>query len=323
MHISLYAEDFEINLFESVLPLNGENGISENKTVFKSEFGKGYYKEIAFKGVHIGFGNVSLKDKVKLFFESELETVEMHFALKGKSNVCTSSLKNNVRFQDHQHNIVYAKGICGEITWESKELQLCEINLSPSFFNQFLPEDNGLFEKFKTSIEKGNSNLLTQQHYHINHQMYEIINGIMNCRRQGIFKKMYLEAKVIELLLLQLEQFSERDAYLTSLKKKDIDKMYEVRDFMLNNISETSSLLELAHRVGTNDFTLKKGFKEVFGTTVFGFWKEAKMKQARQLIAQQGKSVQEVAEALGYGNARHFSTAFKKTYGVSPSTLKA
>ncbi|WP_339814398.1 AraC family transcriptional regulator [Zunongwangia profunda] len=92
---------------------------------------------------------------------------------------------------------------------------------------------------------------------------------------------------------------------------------------MLNNISDTSSLLELAHRVGTNDFTLKKGFKEVFGTTVFGFWKEAKMEQARHLIAQQGKSVQEVAEALGYSNARHFSTAFKKTYGVSPGSLKA
>ena len=102
-----------------------------------------------------------------------------------------------------------------------------------------------------------------------------------------------------------------------------MDKMYEVRDFMLNNISETASLLELAHRVGTNDFTLKKGFKEVFGTTVFGFWKEAKMKQARQLITQQGKSVQEVAEALGYGNARHFSTAFKKIHGISPSALKA
>ncbi|MEO2072381.1 MAG: AraC family transcriptional regulator [Zunongwangia sp.] len=323
MHISLYAEDFEINLFQSALPLSGENGISENKTAFKGEFGQGYYKEIAFEGVHIGFGNVSLKDRIKLFFESDLETVEMHFALKGKSNVCASSFKNNVRFQDHQHNIVYAKGICGEMIWESKELQLCEINLSPSFFNKFLPEDNSLFEKFRTSIEKGNSNLLTQQHYHINHQMYEIIDGIMNCQRQGIFKKMYLEAKVIELLLLQLEQFSEQDNCPTSLKKKDIDKMYEVRDFMLNNISDTSSLLELAHRVGTNDFTLKKGFKEVFGTTVFGFWKEAKMEQARQLIAQQGKSVQEVAEALGYSNARHFSTAFKKTYGISPGSLKA
>ena len=323
MHISLYAEDFEINLFENALSLKSENGIRENQTAFKSEFGKGYYKEIAFEGVHIGFGNVFLKDQVKLFFESDLETVEMHFALKGKSNVCASSFKNNVRFQDHQHNIVYAKGICGEIVWESKELQLCEINLSPSFFNKFLPEDNGLFEKFRTSIEKGDSNLITQQHYHINHQMYEIIDGIMNCRRQGIFKKMYLEAKVIELLLLQLEQFSEQDSYHTSLKKKDIDKMYEVRNFMLNNISDTSSLMELAHRFGTNDFMLKKGFKEVFGTTVFGFWKEVKMEEARQLILQQGKSVQEVAEALGYSNARHFSTAFKKIYGVSPSTLKA
>lgn len=91
---------------------------------------------------------------------------------------------------------------------------------------------------------------------------------------------MFLEAKVIELLLLQLEQLCDEDSENATIKKYDIEKIYAVRDFILNNLTEPYSLTGLAHKVGTNEFTLKKGFKELFGTTVFGFWNDAKMEEA-------------------------------------------
>ena len=134
---------------------------------------------------------------------------------------------------------------------------------------------------------------------------------------------MFIEAKVIELLMLQLEQISANacDTFC-NLKKVDVEKMYAVKEIILKNIVTPISLIDLAQQVGTNEFTLKKGFKEVFGTTVFGFWNDLKMQESKTLLFEQKLSVSEVSARIGYKNPQHFSTAFKKYFGISPSQLR-
>jgi len=72
---------------------------------------------------------------------------------------------------------------------------------------------------------------------------------------QTFFKKIYLEAKISELFLLQLEQIFSNETSKYSLIKKDEEKIYVVREFIVNNLDKNHSLIELAHHVGTNDFT--------------------------------------------------------------------
>jgi len=119
-----------------------------------------------------------------------------------------------------------------------------------------------------------------------------------------------------------LEQLNEAKSTSTSLKKSDIDKIYAVREYLLENLDTTCSLMNLALHVGTNEFTLKKGFKELFGTTVFGFWNDAKMEQAKTMLTEQQMTVGEVSYHTGYKDQRHFSAAFKRKYGLLPSQLK-
>ncbi|MDR7129566.1 AraC-like DNA-binding protein [Algoriphagus sp. 4150] len=325
MHLRLYDNDGDKIFFEKEYPdrfLTHGEGIKESITYHEQLVGSGFYKEIYFEGVHIGFGNTVLKRKILLNFESDIETIEMHFALKGKSTATTGIFDKSISFVPNRHNIIYANGICGKMQWESEEFRLCEINLTPFFFKKFLPQDHQLFETFRNTIEKGNSGLLHQDHRRISHQMYRIIDEIMGCERTGIFKRMFLEAKVIELLLLQLEQFSDDSFSHSTLKKPDVDKIYAVREFILQNLDATCSLIDLAHLVGTNDFILKKGFKELFGTTVFGFWSDAKMDQAKQLLMGENMNVGEVSQRIGYKNQRHFSAAFKRKFGILPSHFK-
>lgn len=51
------------------------------------------------------------------------------------------------------------------------------------------------------------------------------------------------------------------------------------------------------------------------------YWQTVKMEQAKLMLADMNMDISEVAEAVGYKNARHFSTAFKKQFGLSPSQL--
>lgn len=325
MALKLYEIDSPNLLLERNYPntcFSLDTGIYESITHLDASFGKGFYKEIFFDGIHIGYGHANLFKRMRFRFESDFETVEMHFALKGSSYASGEMMPSGVNFDAHQHNIIYGNSICGRMEWGDQEFQLCEINLSPEFFKKFLPEDSKFFDEFRNAIDRGRSGLLMNLNRQITHEMYEIIDGITRCERKGIFKKIYLEAKIMELLLLQLEQLQVDDRATVSLKKTDIDKIYAVREFLLQNIDGNSTLINLAHTVGTNEFTLKKGFKELFGTTVFGFWHDAKMEHAKKLILEEDRTIGEVSDLVGYKNQRHFSDAFKRKFGVPPSKLK-
>jgi AraC family transcriptional activator of pyochelin receptor len=81
------------------------------------------------------------------------------------------------------------------------------------------------------------------------------------------------------------------------------------------------SLTKLADVAGTNTFKLKNGFKELFGTTVFGYLNEVKLVQAKDMLLS-GIQIKEVADILGYSSVQHFGTAFRKKFNTSPGKLK-
>ncbi|NJK75120.1 MAG: helix-turn-helix transcriptional regulator [Microcoleus sp. SU_5_6] len=90
----------------------------------------------------------------------------------------------------------------------------------------------------------------------------------------------------------------------------------------MSNIESPPSLLELAKKAGINDYKLKIGFREVFGTTVFGYLRNQRMEQARQLLLEQQMNVSEVAQTVGYASLSQFSTAFKHYFGITPKTYQ-
>lgn len=321
MTIKLYDTDAANLLIEKEYSYK-QTDITELVTELDNLVGNGFYREIYFENVHIGYGNALLSNKVALHFESDLEAVEMHFLLKGKSRAVTAQFKKEVVFEGGHHNIIYADQLEGLMEWNSDEIKLLEINLDPNFFKRFLSQDDALLEAFKNVITKQNCGLISPEHNRISPKMYLLIEEILNCNRKGVFKRIFLEAKITELLLLQLEQFCDSNYINTSVSKTEIEKLQLVRDFILTNIDCSYSLLDLAHLAGTNDFTLKKGFKELFGTTVFGFWNDAKMEQASKMLFEENKTITEVSDAIGYKNPRNFSAAFKRKYGISPKEMR-
>jgi len=46
---------------------------------------------------------------------------------------------------------------------------------------------------------------------------------------------------------------------------------------------------------------------------------EIRLKRAKDMLKNDNLTIKEVASAVGYQDAYHFSKSFKKLYGVSPS----
>jgi AraC-like DNA-binding protein len=153
--------------------------------------------------------------------------------------------------------------------------------------------------------------------------MQRVLRQMLDCPYQGAIKQMYLESKSVEILALWLEQVtSSHDSPppSTNLQPDDIDRIHQAKEILIRHLDNPPSLLALARQVGLNDCTLKRGFRQVFGTTVFGYLHRHRMEQARQLLLDGEMKVEEVANAVGYANRSRFAAAFRKKFGTNPKS---
>ncbi|MGG1254043.1 AraC family transcriptional regulator [Brevibacillus agri] len=149
--------------------------------------------------------------------------------------------------------------------------------------------------------------------------MMQIIQQLINNPYRGTIRKLFLEGKAMELLALFLQEAELKNGQRTSLKADDVKSIHEAKNILLERLDRPPSLIHLARKVGINDYKLKIGFKEVFGTTVFGFVRQQRLEKAKLLLERERISVSEAALLVGYSNFSHFASIFRKTYGINPS----
>lgn len=107
------------------------------------------------------------------------------------------------------------------------------------------------------------------------------------------------------------------------LSFEDIRKIREGHDIIINNLEKKPpSLKDFALQLGTNEFKLKYGFKELYGTTVHGFLREERLRKSKMIIQFTDQSLKSIAHMTGFKSIAHFSRTFKKRYGYAPSDLR-
>ncbi|WP_017295689.1 helix-turn-helix transcriptional regulator [Geminocystis herdmanii] len=153
-----------------------------------------------------------------------------------------------------------------------------------------------------------------------NINMNSALNQIINCPYQGFTRNFYLESKALELFALWLGENNNQEEFYqqSSLSKKDIIALEEVKNIMEKNLQNPPSLKELSRQLCINEYKLKSGFKELFNTTIFGYLHGKRMEYAHSLLTQKKMKVTDVAQMCGYASLPSFSKAFKKYFGVNP-----
>ena len=174
-------------------------------------------------------------------------------------------------------------------------------------------------------LVQGKSASCFHQSLRLTTAMQPVLRQLLDCPYHGVTKRLYLEAKVLELLAMQFYQLTDEPGVALAppnLRPTDIERLHQARDILQQQFDEPPSLLELSRQVGLNDFKLKQGFRQVFGTTVFGYVQTCRMTQAQMLLHDRELSVALIAERVGYASPSRFTEAFKRQFGVTPSQYR-
>ena len=132
---------------------------------------------------------------------------------------------------------------------------------------------------------------------------------------------LWLYGQSVTLVSLFLE--ARQDAACTCrVSHTDRQRLVRARDRLLEDLGKAPSLSELARESGLSQPKLTRGFRQLFANSVYGMFQQTRMIQARSRLMSGNESVMRIASDLGYANASHFATAFRKQFGINPSMLK-
>lgn len=152
------------------------------------------------------------------------------------------------------------------------------------------------------------------------------IEALLNHTYTDTLENIFINAQTQILLLYSMDcMLGEKTEPVFTCKflanEEDREKILKAREVLLQHIGEPITIKALSRKVAINECYLKKGFKEIFGTTIFDFYQSQRMEHAKYLLYDKGLSVTEVSMLLGYSSISHFSTAFKKHTGIKPCEL--
>lgn len=97
-------------------------------------------------------------------------------------------------------------------------------------------------------------------------------------------------------------------------------RLCSVRQALHDSPAHSHTLQGLAAMAAMSPSSLRHKFRLAFGQSVFDYLRERRLTQAREYL-RQGFSVQQAAHLVGYRHSTNFATAFRRHFGMAPSSM--
>lgn len=132
----------------------------------------------------------------------------------------------------------------------------------------------------------------------------------------------FYKIKCQELVYWLLRELATRGAAPTRpLHPADAEKIFRVRDVLLASLSQPPNLAGLAQTAGLSETIMRQLFRQVFGTSPFQYYQQARLEEAARQLS--SRSVSEVGYGLGFTNLSHFARLFEQQHGLPPKKYQS
>ncbi len=248
-------------------------------------------------------------------------TVDLQFNLEGNMIFRQDGHETPV-FEERKFGLLYIPTGAFEITFEPGRYESLHIELGAKWLEILVQDHPGiaaLLSGLNQSAKKGAR--LTGMN--IKYTTMTILQNLRNCNRVG-------GNLLLEMYKFILEFLSE---YVGELERSDHDELHaydthhvtmvRIHNFIISapNIHE-QTIPRLSRKFNHSETVIKKNFQKLFKAALSDFVRYHALVKAALLVTTTQRSVEDIAEEVGYSSREALERAFKKQFGYSPSNLR-
>ena len=172
----------------------------------------------------------------------------------------------------------------------------------------------------KEWLRPSNSFFINEQ---LTADMRSVIGELQVPPSAASLEQFFYHTRVLQLIYLLMERLQKRT--IIPHKNNDpvhIARIFQARALLLNDLAAPPTIALLARHVLLSESQLKHSFREMFGVSVYQYFQRMRLEKARLLLADNSKTVKEVAYEMGFTNTGHFSRLFERTFHVKPKRFQ-
>ncbi|MCG8565971.1 MAG: AraC family transcriptional regulator [Desulfobacterales bacterium] len=300
----------------------GENGFETLRPLPRDQ-GQGHFTTLDLApGLNMGLSLCRFETDYRARITWTSPMVVFGFGLSGRTLTWSNCKSTPVVMDPGQAYVHYFKDpTLVRETSGGNPLKALVIRVSPSLLSGMLNLDPKTEARELETLGQALENKFLFASHAMTAQMKTILFQIFNCPHQGVIRKIYFESKAMELIACKLEQVIQNGlcSPVHRLAPGEEDRILTARDLLINRLQFPPSLPDLARQVGMSHPRLNRGFRRVFGCTVFEYLRRERLNYARMLMEENRFNLTQVAFEAGFCSSSHFATAFLRQFGVRPS----
>lgn len=138
-------------------------------------------------------------------------------------------------------------------------------------------------------------------------------------------QKIHLQANILLIIqeMISLEQAATGEmSEATPATIHTADTAHLIEERLQRLISTDGSIAQIADELSLSRSQCTKIFKQVYGVSPRQYVTDMKLNLAKQLLVSTNRTIEDIADELGYHSASHFSRQFRRGTGLSPNQFR-
>jgi hypothetical protein len=245
----LLLGDTQLESFVTLAPVPSQGQIREFRVDTVHPLFRGEAHVIELEGIGLFRARYQVPRPVIVYCEQESPLLFVHVGLRGHTVTRTDGVAGPLSDEPPAVDVVYTPATRTGLAIR-RDYEVFLVNFPIAALRRWARRYPELLENVADRIERGAAFVLSRRTALPTPTLLAIIDALMNSHRHGPLRELYVEAKVLELLIHQLGPVPE----LPPASAPDVDRMMGARDRLLAQLQDPPTIDELAHVVGTNAF---------------------------------------------------------------------
>lgn len=158
----------------------------------------------------------------------------------------------------------------------------------------------------------------------LNFEMREALFSLINLKPDNPARVLHAMARTFEIADYYFKQLIRQEKTWGKSRQlmNDVDKIIELDIYFTGNFENgLPNIDEMASHAHMSATKLKSLFKRMYNQSIYDYFNSCRLNKARELVLQKKMNLKEISLNTGFKTVQHFTTAFKKEFGITPGEL--